>query len=325
MTRNKMFDNIPQVDEEELIERFQISQKNYQRYLELKEKPITRIGGRGRGRPYCRQDAFFDGSAHSNACELFVEAARGNMRRPMADMVMRSGLAESTIYKILQFEDMNEDVIQDFEWALYHMLNAPDFDLPTEEPSLENLEGWLPRWVGSFQWIADFVGVKSNTLIAGLRRSTKWQEQCLEFAQRWYEARCRQYQRVSQAGLEKRYVGYIQFREEKAEMLLSEAESIAKELYSSSVAKWESTPTGQRYLIDVERMDKVEALHRTWESRNPHPLLTGGVEALLPSGLSRAEDNFQFVDPPTNHLLERPLDILIVNPPGEAEDLWPTS
>lgn len=51
MTRNPMFDNLPSVDEVELMNEFRIPNENYERYLELKAKPITLIGGLGRGRP----------------------------------------------------------------------------------------------------------------------------------------------------------------------------------------------------------------------------------------------------------------------------------
>jgi hypothetical protein len=324
MAKNPMFNNLPTVDEAELIKKLKISQENYERYRELKAVPITIILQNGRGRPhYCRPDGYIEGFACAGACKLFLEATRGNRRRLMPEMVRRSGLAESTIYKILTYEPMNEDVIQEFEWALNDMLNAPDFDLPTEEPDLGNLSEWLQRWVGSFDWIANFVGVKSNTLIAGLRRSTDWKERCLEFAQRWYSARCGQYRRVSQDDLVKRYVHYLEFREEKAAMLLGKAESTAEELSRRDIQEWEKTQAGQLYLEDVSSVGEDMALRRSCERAKPHPSLTGGSQAYLRSGLFRAVRDYQDIGESPKHLHEPPLDLLIVHPPGEAEDLWP--
>jgi len=325
MARNPMFDNLPAVDEDELIERLQISQENYQRYQELRAEHLTIFRAHGRGRPYCPPDAYMYGFAFSGNIELFEEAARGNLRRLMPEIVHRSGLAESTIYKILKHEEMKEDVIQDFEWGLYDMLESPDFDLPTKEPDSENLSEWLQRWVGSFAWIAEFVGVKSNTLIAGLKRSTDWQERCLEFARRWYEGRCRRYQRVSQEDLEKRYVDHFESRERKAAMLLEKTQSRAEESYRRAVEEWEATPAGQQYLKDVSTMGETEALERCCNLyRSAPPSLTGGVRQFLRSGLLRAEEDYQSAiwDPPS-HLQERQLFCIIVQPPGEAEDLWP--
>ena len=201
---------------------------------------------------------------------------------------------------------------------------SPDFDLPTKEPDSENLSEWLQRWVGSFAWIAEFVGVKSNTLIAGLKRSTDWQERCLEFARRWYEGRCRRYQRVSQEDLEKRYVDHFESRERKAAMLLEKTQSRAEESYRRAVVEWEATPAGQQYLKDVSTMGETEALERCCNLYRSAPPSLTGVRPFLRSGLFRVEEDYQSAiwDPPS-HLQERQLFCIIVQPPGEAEDLWP--
>jgi len=319
-----MFDNLPEVDEDELIEKHQIPQENYRRYLELRAEPIFIFRKYGRRRPWCPPDGYVEGYGYSGNIELFEEAARGNLRRLMPEIVFRSRLAESTIYKILKYEGMKEDVIQDFEWALYDMLLAADFDLPTEQPDLENLSEWLQRWVGSFVWIADFVGVKSNTLVAGLRRSADWQERCLEFARRWYAARCRQYQRVSQELLEKRYVDFLETRERKAAMLLEKAQLRAEASYRKAVEEWEVTPAARQYLKDVSTIGETAALKRCCELYRTGPPSLTGVRPFLRSGLYWAEEDYQSaISDPPDHLYDRPLFLIIVQPPGEVEDLWP--
>lgn len=322
MTLNPMFENIPSADPDELVETHGIIQYNYMRYREVRDRMVVlpTVGSRIRHPEIIH---FTSGHVSALVHSHVSDAARGNLTRLMPSLVLRSQLAKSTIYQIMASEEKQEATIAQFECAFLDMIAEPDFDLPGGSPTLENLKDWLKTWVGSFAWMAEFIGVKENSLVAGIKRSANWQSSALEFARRWYEARCRQYERCSQEEFERRWIVQLESRERRASLIMKRAEEIAPQVMQEDIERWLKTEASRTYREDVDQFGEDRARRKLPGGRWSHPE-TLGIKFYLPRAVLRAEHELGgIIDTPADYNREAPVKWVRTEPPLPAEELWP--
>jgi hypothetical protein len=200
--------------------------------------------------------------------EWLETVARGNQQRVIPDIRSRCSLSEDTIYEALNGSECSDIVLTVIEDAIDNLIFADRFDVPTEPPTKDNLGPWLQRSVGSYKWLGEFLGVKSNTIAAWVSRNP---DRLLDFAQRWYEARLALWPEKPREQFEDEYAEYLLDREDWAEDQLQRANELARAAIRQEVAEWEPTADGQAYLEDVLVMGEERARARAFEEGRPHP------------------------------------------------------
>jgi hypothetical protein len=260
------------IDEEAFIEERGIDQRCWRQYTKLRLQ-MRPVGSARRGRDV-------PGLLDYMTKQWVEELARGNVRRIMPAICQRCDLEESTVYAVLSGDQCSDMTLSAIEDAVDNLLASERLDVPSVPPTDDDLSNWLMRWVGTYQWLGEFLGVKANTLTSWATRGPKKQrDHLLTFATRWYEARLALWPEKPQEQFEAEYVEYLEARDVWAEEALDAAHELERADLRERITAWERTPAGQLYLEDAQQFGAARARELAFKQGRPHPKDAGSLVA----------------------------------------------